>query len=133
MKIFTHLLQPKFQIFGERKLVFDNEKAPPSPETFKATDKPNDAQIAAEVGPISPSQIASSAAARASSIKTKYINNTQFLASLMPVTGATGSGGSGGQNGQTGDDNTQGSSGQSNQTEDDNAIVPNSSNQKATK
>jgi hypothetical protein len=87
MKNFTQLLKPKFQVFQQRRYIFDNEAAPPSPETFKSTEKASDAQIANEVGPMSPKQMASGAAGRTTAIRTKYIQKAGFLAGLIATAG----------------------------------------------
>ena len=91
MKHFTCSLRQNFSLFQTKRLVFAGEAAPPSPETFKAPDKKSDAEIASEVGPISPSQIASQAATRTGFIKTKYTNYTMILAGLMSGTGRSSS------------------------------------------
>lgn len=88
--MFTQLKNP--QQYLTKRLVFQQENSPKSPENFQSPEKQSDKDIISEVASQSPSQIVSDTLSRGGAVQKRYTQNTQILASLL----GSASGGSAG-------------------------------------
>lgn len=79
--MFTHL--KKFGFSLTKRLVYQQENSPKSPEDFKNPEKQSDKDIISEVASQSPSQIVSDTLSRGGAVQKKYTQSTQILANLM--------------------------------------------------
>lgn len=79
--MFTKLL--KFKSTLTKRLIFQQENSPKSPENFQNPEKQNDKDIISEVASQSPSQIVSDTLSRGGAVQKKYTQNTQILANLL--------------------------------------------------
>jgi hypothetical protein len=73
--------------FLTKRLVFQQENSPKSPENFQSPEKKNDKDIISEVASQSPSQIVSDTLSRGGAVQKKYTQNTQILANLLGGSG----------------------------------------------
>lgn len=87
--MFTKL--QKFPVTLTKRLVFQQENSPKSPENFNNPEKQNDKDIISEVASQSPSQIVSDTLSKGGAVQKKYTQNTQILANLL---GGSGTGAS---------------------------------------
>ncbi len=70
--------------FWQKRLIYDNEAAPPSPENFSNPEKQKaPGEAAREIASQSPSDIVSNAMSAGGATKSKYATKTQNLANLI--------------------------------------------------
>ena len=66
-----------------KRLIFQSENSPKSPENFQSPEKQSDKDIISEVASQSPSQIVSDTLSRGGAVQKKYTQNTKILANLL--------------------------------------------------
>jgi len=78
------IFKPQFNLNSQR-LIFQrmSEKAPRAPEHFKKPEKASYQEIAAEVAPMTPGQIAAGSVSAGTVVTNQNIQNTQAMANLI--------------------------------------------------